>query len=445
MKISKLQRGELVWVRALKAPLGCTLFALACAGCSAEPDAGKEAPGTEPDATNAVEPNAADSEADAPSELETASLSKDRGISSADARQRLRWQARVPVLHDVVSQRVGSHFGGIWIDVKGGDRVKVAVAGSARDQTETARAAIDEAGISDGADVVEVARTLGELEEANDWLAGEIAALGRDSVLTAGLRTDLNAVELQTPRDGNLSEAERALLERAKWIGDGLIVSTYEGRVEARACTYPNCDPPLRGGNRITNSGVICTNAFVAQSRSDGVLYQFTAGHCVESPFDDSWSAVFTNGSTHVIGARHNSVFGANGDMAILKINNVAGWAPENWVHVTTGPDTAVNTEYPITAEGSSVIGMRICTTGGMYGRSDCGTVTQLGVTASYGGQTVNDLGRGDFCGTGGDSGAPMYASKRAYGLQVAGFSECDSLYQGIISAENQMNVDVIH
>ncbi|WP_162907009.1 hypothetical protein [Allorhizocola rhizosphaerae] len=88
---------------------------------------------------------------------------------------------------------------------------------------------------------------------------------------------------------------------------------------------------------------------------------------------------------------------------------------------------------------------MRICTTGAFFGRSDCGYVLQLGVTATYGGVTVKNLGRGNFRGVGGDSGAPMYAKHTAYGLQVAGYSMCDSLYQGIRAAENKLNVDVLH
>lgn len=174
-------------------------------------------------------------------------------------------------------------------------------------------------------------------------------------------------------------------------------------------------------------------------------MYQFTAGHCAHGGYDDTWYTRFSDGSSHNIGAVHNYVWGTSGDMAIMHIDNVTGWQPENWVHVTASSDTSENQSYTITAERTSSIGMRICTTGAAYGHSDCGNVTELGVTATYEGVTVTGLGRGSFCGTAGDSGAPMYASHNAYGLQVAGYSECDSLYQGITAAENQMNVNVIH
>lgn len=38
-----------------------------------------------------------------------------------------------------------------------------------------------------------------------------------------------------------------------------------------------------------------------------------------------------------------------------------------------------------------------------------------------------------------------MYSGHVAYGLHVAGFSECDSLYQSIRGAEYYMGVNVLH
>ena len=461
--------------------LGASLLSAACAvDDSAEPLAA--------DPTD----DAGQADFESPSEFEVASFAEDRGLELAEATERLRWQSRVPELGLRIAAELGTAFGGIWIDVNDGDRIKVGIVTSSPadrglrlgapswatylDQQEFDRpmsaeapadaragrtspgltgspAAIreaidviaDELNLAQATDVIEVEHTLAELEAMNEWIGHEIEASTSDG-LVAGIRTDINVVQLQVPRNRALSSEQQALVDKAKTVlGPGLALSAYDGKAEPRACTYPYCDPALRGGIRIHNSGAGCTGAFVARSKVDSKMYMFTAGHCVKSPYTDNWSTKFTDGSWHVIGSRHNSIFGNGGDMAILRINNVPGWSPDNWVHVTSGPDTTTNQTYTITSERYSVIGMRICTTGAFYGASDCGVVTSLGVTVSYGGKTVKGLGRGTFCGTSGDSGAPMYASHRAYGLQVAGFSECDSLYQGISAAESKMNVNVIH
>jgi hypothetical protein len=379
-------------------------------------------------------------------DLAARDLAADRGIDLAEAQRRIAWQAMAPRLAEEASARLGDRFGGVWIDTTDNDRVKLGVVGGGYD---AARLAATAAGLAAATDTVAVRRSLRELERGNAWLGARIAVVnaGAAATLTAGIRTDLNAIELQLPHAGALTAAQRALVDQARRrLGDALRVGMYAGQAVARACAYPYCDPPLRGGIRITNSGRPCTGAFIARSRVDSVLYQFTAGHCIAGGFTDNWSTRFTNGSSHVIGPRHNHRFASSGDMAILRINNPSGWQlPRAVVYVTSGPDTTADQTYHISSDGTSSVGMRICTTGGSYGRSDCGTVTQLGVTATYNGVTVRGLGRGSFCGTGGDSGAPMYASHVAYGLQVAGFSECDSLYQGIQASEDAMNVNVLH
>jgi hypothetical protein len=392
----------------------------------------------------------------APADVDLAvrDLAADRGISLGEAQRRIGWQRLAPDLARDAAARLGDRFGGVWIDTADNDRVKIGVVGwnagdgAAAWGDAAVRGAAAAKGLAAAVDPVAVRHSLAELERGNAWLAGRLVAVnaGAGATLTAGIRPDRNAVELQLPAAGTLTAAQRGLVDEARLrLGSALLVGAYAGRATARACAYPYCDPPLRGGIRITNSGRGCTGAFIARSRVDSALYQFTAGHCVAGGFTDSWSTRFTNGSTHVVGPRHNSRFASNGDMAILRINNPAGWTPRAWVYVTAGPDTTTDTTYHLSSDGASTVGMRICTTGAFFGRSDCGTVTQLGVTATYGGVTVTGLGRGSFCGTGGDSGAPMYASHVAFGLQTAGFSQCDSLYQGITAAENAMNVNVLH
>jgi len=223
-----------------------------------------------------------------------------------------------------------------------------------------------------------------------------------------------------------------------------LRTGTYQGTPSFRACAYPYCDPPLRGGIRILGGGGSCTGAFLARSRSDNRLYQFTAGHCAYFGGTGTWSTRFANGELHAIGAIGDRWrLGSAGDMAIIQVANPDGWRARTWVNVTASSYTSANQQYPIKADGGSWVGMRICTTGGSYGKSDCGNVQKLGVTFTAEGITVPNLGESNVCAVSGDSGAPMFASNTAYGLMSGGYSLCDTVYQGIHAAENALNVNV--
>lgn len=382
---------------------------------------------------------------------ETLGFARERDISPAEAEQRLGWQALAPDLDERLAAELSARqFGGVWIAIDDRDRVKVAISPEVTGETAaTVEHAAKAVGLTGAYDLVAVRHPLSELAAASDWLGPRIerANAGTTATLTAGLRTDRNAVELQTPAGATLTPAQRDLVAEARrTLGAKLIVGSYAGAPTARACNYPYCDPPLRGGIRINHgSGAGCTGAFIARSRASGRLLQFTAGHCAYLR-ETNWSTRYANHvTTKVIGPVAGWVWYTTGDIALLQITDEAGWFPRAWVNVTSGPDTGADDTYHIASDNKSLIGMRICTTGGFYGRSDCGIVWQLGVTATYGGVTVHHLGRASFCGTGGDSGSPMYAKHVAYGLQVAGFSECDSLYQGIRAAENLFGVDVLH
>jgi hypothetical protein len=323
---------------------------------------------------------------------------------------------------------------------------------STTDALATARALIEHHGLTEAADIVQVDYSLDELEAVNAWMSAKLVELGRDNTLIAGLRTDLNAVRVSTNAGLPATAREASVLAEAfASFGDRVVLDTHEAAPgpQAGCADLPNygwvCDPSLRGGIRIRSSGG-CTGAFIARSRVDDKLYQFTAGHCVDTD-SGTWSTRFTNNSTHNVGAPHNFHYGASGDMAIIRVNNVAGWdLPNNWVHVTDGADTSQNEEYTINSEGSSTIGMRICITGATSNASDCGDVTDLNVTyTNTEGVTVTNSGRANYCSLSGDSGAPLYASHVSYGIHNAAIGSCDTFYTGIKGAENLMNVDVLH
>lgn len=385
---------------------------------------------------------------------EAAGFARQRGIGLAEARQRLSWQAVAPDLSEAVARDLGTRSGGVWVDVHDGDRVKVGVVGGPDPGTaEIVRRAADAVGLAtDGYDLVGVRHPLATIEADNDWLGVEIARVneGASATLAAGLRPDRNAVELQAPRTGTLTAAQQALVAEARnRLGEKLLVGSYEGRPEPRSCGLVYCNTPLRGGVRISVSGLgSCTSGFAAKSKVDDKRYLLTAGHCGEaSGTTANWTTKTYGGSAinYIIGPVWHWQWHGGGDMGIIRVNNATWWDPTAWVFVTDGPDTTRDETYHISSDNVSVLGMRICTTGSFYGNSDCGFVTQLGMTVTYGGVTVKKLGRASFCGVQGDSGSPMYALHVGYGLQVSGFSECDSLYQGIRSAELALNVNVLH
>src|SRR5262249_33976189 len=74
---------------------------------------------------------------------ETQMFPEDRDIPVPEARRRLGWQVHAPDLAQALQSR--PYFGGLWIDVKDGDRVKVGVAGTVTGdiRADVARAATE--------------------------------------------------------------------------------------------------------------------------------------------------------------------------------------------------------------------------------------------------------------------------------------------------------------
>lgn len=390
------------------------------------------------------------------SDLAALDLARERGVSLAEAERRIGWQQRAHELQDVLASALREdQFGGLWIG-DDDDRIKVGVvdAGFAANTTagRTIGGLAADHGLADAVDIVRVRHSLAALTRANDWLGGELERVnnGAPWPLQAGYVTDESTVRLGLPpRAQELTPAQRALIGEAKRrLGPMLSTYSYTDRITADACLFPYCDPPLRAGVRINPVG--CTLGFLGRSRSDGKLYAFTAGHCLDGSSSTIYSTHFSDGSVHNIGPRHNFVYGTGGDAGIIRVTNEAGWRARAWVYVwpSTGNDgvggTAYDAEYPITGDGASSLNMRICKSGVSPDRTSCGRVKELGVTVTYtSGVTVRNLARTSYCSMGGDSGGPVYASNTAYGIHVAGSSGCVAYYQGIRGAENAMNVNV--
>jgi streptogrisin C len=388
------------------------------------------------------------------SDLAAKDLAARRGITLADAQQRISWQARAPQLGQAVAKSLGARFGGVWIDAKS-DRVKVGTVGDAAAAVRTAAA---NAGLAAATDAVLVRFSWTELADHNSWLGAQIAGVNtKDAnvMLSAGIRTDINAVQLVVPAEGQLTAAQQALVEEAKRkIGPALTVVTHgTGRAETQSCSLSDCDPPLRGGVRIWNSvsggRVGCTTGFTGQD-ANGTLFMFTAGHCVRTAdTQDNWTAEFADGSTHVVGPRANSVFGPQGDAAVLKVTNPGGWKlPSATVLVGGGPNIDRNENYKIASTGGFKVNQTVCVSGATTVKTMCGTVTSVDETVTYPreGVTVKGLAFSTACTSPGDSGGAVFAANTALGLVSGGFDgQCKSILQPIQGAEKLMGVSVLH
>jgi hypothetical protein len=423
---------------------GVTTIALTTVASSAV--AGSPAAMAAPQSPTAADPDpAVAGEAD----LGARDLAARRGIPLAEAQQRMSWQQMAPRLAREVSTKLGARFGGIWIDAKS-DRLKVGVVG---DGAAAVRSAASGVGLAAATDPVPVTFALSDLQGHNKWLGEQIAAVNtKDAsvMLSAGIRTDLNTVVLHVPA-GGLTAAQQALVDTAKRrIGTALKIDITQDkkRVAPMSCSANDCDPPLRGGVEITNSGWMCTSGFTGQD-ANGAFYLFTAGHCVSEPETaDDWTAWFPNGSSHVVGPSANSAYGLNGDAAVLKVTNPGGWKlPSATVLVTDGPNIQRNENYKVTSDGGFLVGQTICVTGARTQKSNCGSIKEVDQTVTYTtGVTIKGLAHGTACTNPGDSGGPVFTSNTALGLIVAGYEgRCDSFYQPIQTAENLFGVSVLH
>jgi hypothetical protein len=395
-----------------------------------------------------------------------AELATQQHVSLAQAETRMSWQRAVPALSAALHHGLpAARLGGIWIAPDNGDRVKVGLVAPDSHLRAIATRAVRAAGLSAATDLVPVRYSASQVVGADAWLSTQLTKLPDNRPgsihLSVNYRMDLNRVELGVAGH-HMTAAEQALIVRAKArYGDLIhVVAQPTGAAVGNSvdCFFPFCSAPLRGGIQIfnNNSGGGCTGAFIARSRVDGKLYQFTAGHCAVDDGTGTWSTRFADHSIHAIGSVHNYVLNSSGDEAILNINNPTGWSlPQGWVYVTEGPNTTLDQQYPIYSDQYSTQGARVCESGGFSG-SLCGTVKALGQSktecnlATGRCTYVRNLAEATFCVQPGDSGSPVFASHQAFGLVVAGGLDplppfpCVTYYQGIKSAENAMNVNIV-
>ena len=354
-------------------------------------------------------------------------------------------------LIDYVRGLTGKRFGGMWLAQTPNPSFRVAVvAPTASDRIRIGRAFER---IGTPGDVVPAKFSEQSLVQINTYLAARVgrANHGADVALSVGLRSDLNAVQISAPAIESVTAAQRSFIESAlQGFGAAVnldILAATTGNV--LPCRDVFCDPPLRAGNWNYTSLIGCTGSFLARSKTDGKLYQMTAGHC-RVVWNATWLTDLTNGLSHRIGPIHNSRFTLAGDLGIMKVSDPVWWKSRAWVSVRAGSGTTTNERYSIRSDASSVVGIRVCLSGAGSRASNCGIVTRVGVTVTYlsSNVTVSGLVESSVCAVPGDSGSPVFAGGIAYGV-VSGNSSssgnCRTYYEPVQTIERLMNVNVAH
>jgi hypothetical protein len=157
-----------------------------------------------------------------------------------------------------------------------------------------------------------------------------------------------------------------------------------------------------------------------------------------------------------LIGPNHNPyIYGDEGDQGLVSISDNSFWharlRPNVFVRDSRTGSTHRDETYYIRKVGLSDEGRIVCQTGSTSG-SSCGRITDLDRTLHKGGtifhigsDRVQHLGEMENCRTAeGDSGGPVYRDHVAYGLLVGTGEGCATFYQGIVGAQNNLNVNVI-
>ncbi|MBM7773938.1 streptogrisin C [Actinokineospora baliensis] len=343
----------------------------------------------------------------APDDPVVDALSRDLGISRTEAQDRLADQAQA---QRVVAALPRTGTAGLWLD--GG--LKVAVTDEA-----TAAAVRDL-----GAQPVMVSRDQATL----DRLVKTVADHAFPGVTSWGVDPRANDVVVRI---------DRTRTSRAFPAIDGVrVVETTSSPVQQSGTVQP-------GNPWWPGSESNCSVGFPATDSSGGKHF-LTAGHCTN---DANQAAYGQSGSQNRIGTSNvggsRSVNAREGDMGVVAVTE-SGWSLSASVNTWGGS--------AVTVSGSvePLVGQAVCHSGNTS-KWQCGEVTAVNQTISYGSVVVEGLATTTACSLGGDSGGAWLAGDKAVGLHSGGASSCSpggardqSIFQPVTEALRKWNLTLV-
>ncbi|TDC12888.1 S1 family peptidase [Streptomyces sp. 8K308] len=328
--------------------------------------------------------------AEGASEAIVVAMSRDFGLTEAQARERLRDEAVAIEIQEDAERAAGAAFGGAWYDAEAGELV---VAVSDEDRAAAVRATGARAEL-----VRHGERELTRALESIDELADRSGAPAGVSGWRVDTRANTVVVSVVAGEERDAEVA--AFLDEARRQGPVTVVEAAgQAPVPFAAGTV--------GGDPFYTGNVRCSIGF---SVHGGFV---TAGHCGRPG-----QAVYGwDGS--LIGYIQGSSWPGN-DYAWVSVGN--GW----WtVPVVLGWGTV--SDALVRGSTEAPIGASICRSGSTTGWH-CGTVRGKNETVNYSsGEVVHQLTRTSVCAQPGDSGGSYISGDQAQGVTSGGYGNCSS------------------
>jgi hypothetical protein len=402
----------------------------------------------------------------------TGEYSSSEGLSAAEARRRLKIQARLSNLADDLTDAIDEDdFGGIWFDDASGGRIKIGINTDLQtpphSKTADAEDILANHDLLDDTDFVAVESTVGQLDDASDDLADQFSALLAADKLHVGVDVSRNAVIVE--KANSLTPAETSSLNAAVASEPVTVIVELTDDVtlgsELQACgrteppfagwTSPphpqiveddtaaaiiGCDDPFRSGVGLLGWGTengdlrgsLCTAGFLTHHNPhDGFFYILTAGHCMREGIQNPpsvWKSYDSRNNQINIGDPAD--FGRVPiDAGIVKVAASSIFAQGDtplWVYVEDSEHSTYSEMYPIhdvPVVTQHLVGTRACWTGAVRispenaGHTNCGKVSQVH-DHNLGSSSLIQVNN---CSPGGSSGGPLYRSFHAYGILVSG------------------------
>jgi streptogrisin C len=318
-----------------------------------------------------------------PSAEVVSAMQREFGLSEAQAKARMAFEAAVPAIEKSLKLELSDRFGGAWLNTEG-NKLIVGVTNEA--DADLVRSA--------GAEPKRVKYTTAQLEEVKAGLDGQTQFAGPD-IHAWYVDPVTNSVVVEVADTGASLASVSSFVASAGKDSDAVRVIPSKER--------PQPLYNIIGGNAYYIGGGRCSVGFAVTG--GGFV---TAGHCGRT------GAATTGFNRVAQGTFRGSSFPGN-DYAWVKTNT-------NW----TSTNQVAGTSSRVAGSTVAAIGASVCRSGSTTGWR-CGTMQAYNASVNYPQGAVSGLTRTNVCAEPGDSGGSFISGSQAQGVTSGGSGNCRS------------------